>query len=805
MRAERLTRTAPSDGTPPTHRVQERVGGAETGRVTAGTPADGQAEQRQDVRVLLLLGGLGLGVSVLLAGINGRDAPLPLPLALAAPVAALAALVLLARRDRSRRRGAWWALAAVAAAHVLCGALATTTPALAQPLDYVERAVTLGGLYAAMIVLMRAQLATFHASTWLDGLIGVAGVAAAVATVSGPALSRATAAPLEVVTANLVLPVGALVVLLLVGGVFQMHGGRPGRLWRPLAGAVALLVLDGVLLVGKAVDDDAWDIAPTAAVDVLRGGLLLLLATVPLRERHRGESVDGMTGLRVLAFPALAALLSLGVLVASAYTDVAVTAQVLATASVVLALARVGLTVREVSTAADLRAELRTDELTGRGSRRAFLDDLDEAVRRHRDEGTPAAVLLCDLDRFKEVNDALGHHVGDGMLRRVGGLLADAVDDDGRLCRLGGDEFAVVLHDVSEARALQTGRRMRESLEAPLALPEATVHVRGSVGVALLPDDGRTRAEVLRRVDLAMYEAKRSRRGVYRYRPDLELSQAADLRLTQDLRDVLDRGGDGLVLHYQPQVALGGDSRHGPDGTVCGVEALVRWQHPERGLVPPGVFLPLARHAELQRRLTGVVLRTAVAQAARWARSGRALPVSVNLSPLDLVDASLPRQVARLLDAAGLDPSVLQVEVTEDTLLVDRDRACEVLHQLRGQGVRVALDDYGAGWSSLAYLRELPLHELKLDRAFVRHVDTDPVCRTIVRSTVDLAHSLGLGLVAEGAETAAAVDVLRAARCDAVQGYHYARPMPVPELEAWLDERPDRAGVPSPRTPAPTS
>ena len=741
------------------------------------------------MRGLLGAGLASLLLAVLVVGAQGYREPLAAPLALAPLVAAAAALVLVARRDRTRRRPAWAAMAAVAVAHVVATALTRAAPDLADPLGYLERALLLTGLYVAIMVMMRSQLATFHASTWLDGLIGVAGVASFVAVVAGPALVRATDSGAEVVAANLVLPVGAAVVLALVGGVFQMHGGRPGRQWIPLATALALLVLDGVLLVTRAVEDGAWGAAPQAPVDLLMGSLLLLMAAVPLCGRHRGESVDEMTGLRVLAFPAAAAALSLVVLVVSAYQDVAVTTQALATVSVVLGLGRVGLTVREVSTAAELRAELRTDDLTGRGSRRAFLDDLDDAVRRHRSLGEPAAVLLCDLDRFKEVNDTLGHHVGDGMLRRVGGLLADAVDDRGRLCRLGGDEFAVVLPGADESAALAAAARMHGALDAPLALPEATVHVRGSVGVALLPADATTRPELLRRADLAMYEAKRERTGVHRYTPHLELRRKGDLRLTQDLRDVLDAGGGELLLHYQPQVSLGSPDRCGPDGTVCGVEALLRWRHPERGLVPPEVFLPLARQAELQRRLSAVVLESAVHQAAAWARAGTPLSVSVNLSPLDLVDAALPDQVLRLVQDAGLEPSVLQVEVTEDTLLVDRERARDVLLRLRRHGVRVALDDYGAGWSSLAYLRELPLHELKLDRAFVVDVAEDPVSQTIVRSTVDLAHSLGLRLVAEGAETPEAVVALRAAGCDAVQGFWTGPPMTAAALDDWLAAR----------------
>ncbi|WP_346621944.1 EAL domain-containing protein [Blastococcus montanus] len=414
----------------------------------------------------------------------------------------------------------------------------------------------------------------------------------------------------------------------------------------------------------------------------------------------------------------------------------------------------------------ELRHRGRHDPLTGLLNRAALADDLEAAVADSLAGGPAVAVLLMDLDRFKEVNDALGHHVGDALLRSVADRLAAQLREETVLARLGGDEFVVLLRGCGAGEAVQVAERALEAIRRPFPVDGLTLEVDGSCGIAV---HGGSAADLLRHADVAMYAAKADHLGTAVYRPSLDADAPGQLSMFGDLRRAIREGE--LVVHYQPRVALA-------DGRVRGVEALVRWQHPERGLVPPSEFIPLAEQTGLVRPLTEAVLGQALADCRRWRADGLPLTVAVNLSARSLLDIGLADRVAESLREHGVPASCLELEITESAAMKDPARALQVLHRLRELGVELSVDDYGTGQASLAYLTRLPVGTLKVDRSFVQTMELDASDRTIVRSTIDLAHSLGLRVVAEGVETRATWDDLARLGCDDAQGFWLARPLP---------------------------
>jgi diguanylate cyclase (GGDEF)-like protein len=420
------------------------------------------------------------------------------------------------------------------------------------------------------------------------------------------------------------------------------------------------------------------------------------------------------------------------------------------------------------------------DALTGLPNRRLFGEVADRRL------ASGGAVVLIDLDRFKEVNDTLGHEVGDELLREVGARLAAAAPDGAVLAHLGGDEFAVLLggpHD--ETDVLATGEALLAALRPPFTVGDLHLEVEATAGAVLCPEHGRDSSVLLRRAEVAMYAAKERHAGLEVYAPERDPHSPERLALVGDLRLAIDAGA--LELHYQPQADL-------VTGEVHGAEALVRWTHPERGFLSPAEFLPLAERTGLIRGLTLGVLAQAVHQAAAWHRAGRALTVSVNLSARNLTDPSLPGELAEMLRAAALPPALLVLEITESTVMGDLGRSLAVLHELRALGVQVAVDDFGTGHSSLSYLQDLPVDELKIDRSFVLARGTgagDAIIATVVR----LGHALGLRIVAEGIEDEPTWDRLRELGCDLAQGYLLSRPLPPAAFDAWLAARPTPAAA----------
>ena len=421
------------------------------------------------------------------------------------------------------------------------------------------------------------------------------------------------------------------------------------------------------------------------------------------------------------------------------------------------------------------------DSLTGLANRVQLRDRMEQALAASADTGELVAVLLIDLDRFKEINDSLGHSYGDALLRQVGPRLRSILREQDVVARLGGDEFAVLLPAVDGAAEARTvAERLREALHRRFDVEGVALDVEVSVGIAISPMHGADAEELLRNADIAMYVAKEVKAGAVVFEPAEHVTAPSRLNVLGDLRRALDTDGE-LLLHYQPKFTL--DGRH-----IEGLEALLRWQHPERGMVPPGEFIPVAEGTGIILRLTERVLGLALTQMRRWLDEGHPVPVAVNLSTRCLMDADLPDLVAVLLAQHRVPARLLRLEVTESAVMGDAARCLDVLQRLHDLGVHLSIDDFGTGYSSMAYLRQLPVDELKIDRSFVMGMTDTQQDAVLVRTAIDLGHNLGLTVVAEGVEGAEHVAALQDLGCDIAQGFHFSRPLPSDSLRAWFDE-----------------
>jgi diguanylate cyclase (GGDEF)-like protein/PAS domain S-box-containing protein len=431
---------------------------------------------------------------------------------------------------------------------------------------------------------------------------------------------------------------------------------------------------------------------------------------------------------------------------------------------------------------ADLRHQIFHDRLTGLPNRTLLNGRLERALRDADGNEARCALLLLDLDRFKVVNDSLGHHVGDILLQQIGQRLQSAVLPADLVARLGGDEFAVLLVRTDAVRAAQVANQLVRVLQRPFQLENQSIDVDASIGIVVAPLHGQDADTLMRRADIAMYQAKGSGMGIAVYSRAEDQQQPNRLALLGDLRHAIE--SNQLLLHYQPKLDL-------HQGTLVGVEALVRWQHPLRGLLPPEEFIPLTEQSGLIHPLSRWVLDTVLRQQQLWRAGGLNLPVAVNLSRRILHDPQLPDAVAQLLTRWDVPGSALVLEITESTLMADPLRARENLSNLRAMGVSVSIDDFGTGYSSLASLQDLPVDELKIDQSFVKSMASNPSSRAIVRAIIDLADALNLRVVAEGVEDRATWDLLAGLGCDVAQGYFLSPAIAAAELEAWVaDVRP---------------
>ena len=435
---------------------------------------------------------------------------------------------------------------------------------------------------------------------------------------------------------------------------------------------------------------------------------------------------------------------------------------------------------RLVRQAAGQRFDATHDHLTGVANRQVFDRELALRVEKAVDAGHSLALVLLDLDGFKSTNDHLGHHIGDRVLIEVGRRLGESCRPSDLVARLGGDEFAVILPGLDSASATETAGRILARFNTAVAIEGVPVALAARAGVAVVPDHGLDAPTLLRRADEALDSAKRADHTFQLYRPTHGKTAVGRLGLLNDLANALET--DELFLEYQPQVAMS-------DGTPMGAEALIRWRHPEVGLVPPGAFMPLAEQTDLIGPLTEWVLADALDQAAIWKREGRNLSVAVNVSVRNLEHPGFPELVERQLNRTGVNPSELLLEMTENTTALERTTVRSGIHLLRELGTNLAIDDFGTGYSSIVQLRELPFDQIKLDRQFVHRMADDTRDALIVRAIIQLANALAVETVAEGVEDEMVASLLRDLGCQQAQGFLFAQPMGAADFTRWLDRR----------------
>lgn len=421
------------------------------------------------------------------------------------------------------------------------------------------------------------------------------------------------------------------------------------------------------------------------------------------------------------------------------------------------------------------------DDLTGLPNRVLFQDRLQQAIPVSRRENQPFALLALDLNRFKEVNDTLGHECGDLLLKQVGGRLRAASRESDTIARMGGDEFSFLLPATDATGSKVFAQKIMQVLEASFDLKGKNVEIGASIGVAVFPENGLDYESLTRHADAAMYVAKRARSGFEMYDSKKSPDDELDFALRTELRLAIEH--DELVLYFQPKISH-------ETSKVSGLEALVRWRHPTRGLILPDTFIPLAEQTGLIRPLTSWVLEHAIAQCAELQGMGMPLTMAVNLSTINLKDPDLPRKITAVLDKHQLEAKWLELEITESAVMDDTMRTVQILAELDGLGTRISIDDYGTGYSSLSYFRKLPLDDLKIDKSFVMGMGTNQDDATIVRSTIEMGHQLGLRVVAEGVEDRETWEKLTLLGCDAAQGYYMSRPLSPDDLLKWLRESP---------------
>ncbi len=611
-------------------------------------------------------------------------------------------------------------------------------------------------------------------SMWLDGLVSGLGLVSLSTSLVFPKVAEGATGTVGEIVTNLAYPLVDLALAAAAMGAMAAFGGWRNRTWILLvAGFLALATADSFFLVQAA--DGTYHQASWVDAAYLVGAALIALSA--LRPAESAQEVQPSKN-RSSLIPGSFAALALIVLVIGAVSPqkMSVLGVGLAVGALVAAGARTVLAMQEVVRLSDSHRLALTDTLTGLPNRRAFYELVDSFTAPREAGQAHSAVLIIDLDRFKEINDALGHQVGDLVLRAICGRLAGHVAADGTIARLGGDEMAVFMPNGSIAQAISLSKRLLTALEEPVTVHDLTLHLGASIGITQTSpgaDVGRALAEA----DLAMYRAKAARTGWEVYDDEQDPDAWDRLALVEALRETI--AASELTVAFQP--ILGAMS-----GTITSMEALVRWTHPAAGPIAPDVFLPLAEQAGLMPALTRTVIDQSLDQAIAVRERGLAIPVAVNLSASDLMDSQVGQYIADALSQRGLPPQALRIEITESLLVKNEGPAGLFLLRLREREIELAVDDYGTGYSSLSYLHDLPVSTLKIDRSFTNRLVLDSRTGTIVASTIDMAHRLNLSVVAEGVETAAQLDWLRTHGCDHVQGYHLGDPMTPGELEAWL-------------------
>ena len=625
----------------------------------------------------------------------------------------------------------------------------------------------------SVVLFLRNQLRRLAGPSLLDGAVAGLGAASLCAAFAFHSIQHSAGTSSLITATNLAFPIGDLVLLgLVVGGSAVLAGSRRGT-WGLLSLGLGIVVVgDTVNLftsslaashAGTFINDVAW---PTA----------MFFMAAALWQRPRPADLLAPTREAGFLLPGLAAACALGIVFVASRRPMGWAPLVLAAATLIIVGVRLVLSARTLKALSQQRHRHSiTDELTGLHNRR-YLASLLEDVFAERGEfdalERDVAFLFVDLNHFKEINDSFGHPAGDDILRQVGPRFRACLRTSDVVVRLGGDEFVVLLLGGDANYVVEVAKRIVISLEQPFALHSVEARVGASVGVAMA-SDAADADELMWHADVAMYRAKQGGSGFAVYGWDVDGSDR--MRLADELLTAINEGQ--LVLHYQPQLDL-------RRGEILGVEALLRWAHPKRGIIPPLQFLPLAEEAGLLMPITRFVLDEALRQAAAWRVSGRNLVVSVNISAPNLLEAGFTDLVLGLLERHQLTPDALVVEITETCVIEDFDRSRSVVEELRNLGIIVSIDDFGAGATSLTYLSSLGVGELKLDRCFITGL-SDPSMqreRELVRATIELGHAMGLRVVAEGIEDSSTLDLLFEMGCDLAQGYFISRPKPPDEL-----------------------
>ncbi len=622
--------------------------------------------------------------------------------------------------------------------------------------------------YVAIVLFMKAQTKKITATNWLDGAIAGFGAAAACAAFAFHSVFQSSGSASLSTVVNLAYPIGDALLLGLIAGGFAVLSGRRKIPWILLATGMSINVVGdasnvlqnslGATSFGQFANAVAWPIA------IVLMSMAVWIRPTPINplmpERRAG-----------FLLPCLAAGAALGILFAGTFYSIGRVAIALATLTLVAVGIRLIVSVRGVASLSQERhRQSVTDELTGLWNRRYLFRVLDAFF--DEGDGTQTerslAFLFVDLDHFKEINDSFGHPAGDELLRQLGDRLQTSLRDTDLLVRLGGDEFAVVLIDGDADYAASVADRLTASLDQPFMLDVVSATIGASIGIAVAPTDATDSARLVWCADVAMYRAKLGKVPYALF--ELTIDEEHDqMRLMEELGVAIDEGQ--LVLHYQPQLDL-------RSGEMLAVEALIRWSHPRLGMLPPDSFVPMAEEAGLMLPITKWVLETAILQCSEWTASGRQLTVAVNVSPRNLMEPGFVEAVREQLRHRDLPAEMLVIEITETNVIAEFDATRHVIEDLRDLGVVVSIDDFGAGVTSLAYLSNLPVRELKLDRSFIAGIAGGDRDRELdlVRSTIELGHSMGLRIVAEGIEDTATLELLTEIGCDLAQGFCISRP-----------------------------
>jgi diguanylate cyclase (GGDEF)-like protein len=625
--------------------------------------------------------------------------------------------------------------------------------------------------FIALMLLMRSDVKRISLGNWLDGLIVGIAAAAMTAAFFFDTILRSLGGSAASLATNLAYPIGDLLLLALIAAAISMLPTWRNPRWLLLAFGCTLNALGDTIFLfqsatGSYQESSIINVSWPAALFVM--SLAIWAPSAPSRQ----SAVEH----RRFVLPIVASFSGLAILLRASVGDVSRLAVVLAGSLLFVAIVRSLLWFGELRSAMESRRkEAMTDDLTGLGNRRYLMTVFNEFFAAGAKRNAHRlGLLLIDLNHFKEINDAFGHPTGDEILKMLGPRLKNILRESDVLTRIGGDEFGIVLRDADVGYATAIAERISSQLETPFLLDVAGLHVSASIGIAVTPDHAKDSTELLRCADVAMYRAKLAHRPfeIYESADDEGISR---ISLIEQLRDAIT--GRSLRLHYQPLYEI-------ETGEARGVEALLRWPHPELGLVPPDEFIPLAEEAGLMKPLTEFVLDTALSQCARWHAEGLGVSVAVNLSTTNLLDVDLPVRIRFLLSRYRLDPRFLTLEITESTLMADRARALKVVQQLHDMGLTVSIDDFGTGFSSLAYLSDLDVGELKIDRTLIeRLVSGDEKHQEIVRAAVNLGHSMNLRVVAEGVESVALFEQVRLLGCDAAQGFGLFRPVDADQID----------------------